>query len=287
MRISGLTKAMVVGVTVAAAGASTVSAPGGAVAAPRWAPADEAAIAPGVQMYTKGAQCTGNFVFKDAKDRVYVGYSAHCAGKGAATDTDCDTASLPLGTPVTFRSGGSLVTSGEKVGKGRLAYSSWLTMQRLKSKPGPACDFNDFALVRVSKAAEKKVNPSVPQWGGPTGLRTSGLTAGDQVFSYGNSSIRAGVTVTSPKLGLSAGDHPSGWSHDVYTVSPGIPGDSGSGFLDDSGRALGTLSSLALAPKPASNGVGDMARELAFAQKHSGIPGLRLVKGTEPFVGLG
>lgn len=278
---------MVVGVAVAAAGAGTVSAPGGAVAAPRWAPADSAAITPGVQMYTKGAQCTGNFVFKDARERVYVGYSAHCAGKGAATDTDCDTPSLPLGTTVRFARGGSLATGGEKVGRGRLAYSSWLTMQELKSKPGPACDFNDFALVRLSRAAEKKVNPSVPHWGGPTGLRTSGLTVGDQVFSYGNSSLRGGLTPTSPKLGTSAGDHPSGWSHDVYTVSPGVPGDSGSGFLDDSGRAFGTLSSLALAPRPASNGVSDLARELAFAQKHSGIPGLRLVRGTEPFVGLG
>ena len=42
---------------------------------------------------------TGNFVFTDGAGNVYVGYAAHCAGTGAATDTaGCSTASLPLGT---------------------------------------------------------------------------------------------------------------------------------------------------------------------------------------------
>jgi hypothetical protein len=38
------------------------------------------------------------------------------------------------------------------------------------------------------------------------------------------------------------GDDGNGWSHTVYTVTPGIPGDSGSAFLDASGNALGVLS---------------------------------------------
>jgi hypothetical protein len=160
-------------------------------------------------------------------------------------------------------------------------------MQRLGTSNPATCAFNDFALVRLPKKAVKKVNPSVPHWGGPTGLRTTGLSSGDEVYSYGNSSLRAGATLTSPKVGTSTGDHRSGWSHNVYTATPGIPGDSGSGFLDDSGRAFGTLSTLAVAPFPGENGVGDLARELAFAKRHSGIPGLRLVKGTEPFVGVG
>ena len=285
--MGGIRKALVLAVTTLAAGATSVTAPVGAAAESRWAPADRATITPGVQMYTKGSQCTGNFVFTDRLGRVYVGYSAHCAGKGAATDTDCDTPSLPLGTPVRFESGGTVVSSGTKVGSGKLAYSSWLTMQAQRNTKGPDCAYNDFALVRVANGDVRKVNPSVPFWGGPTRVRSAGLSAGDQVYSYGNSSLRAGVTETSPKTGTSVGDHPSGWSHDVYTVSPGVPGDSGSGFLDDSGQAFGTLSSLAAAPLPASNGVGNLARELAYAQKHSGIPGLRLVKGTEPFVGLG
>ncbi len=43
-------------------------------------------------MYTDGAQCTANFVYTDAAGDTYVGYAAHCAGTGAATDTDGCTA---------------------------------------------------------------------------------------------------------------------------------------------------------------------------------------------------
>ena len=39
-------------------------------------------------MYTDGAQCTANFVYTDGAGNVYVGYAAHCAGKGEATDTN-------------------------------------------------------------------------------------------------------------------------------------------------------------------------------------------------------
>jgi hypothetical protein len=71
----------------------------------------------------------------------------------------------------------------------------------------------------------------------------------------------------------------------VYTLTPGVPGDSGSAFLDAQGRAIGVLSTLALTPLPGSNGVGDLPRELAYAQRTSGISGLRLAAGTEPFRG--
>ena len=49
------------------------------------------------------------------------------------------------------------------------------------------------------------------------------------------------------------------------------------------GKAVGTLSTIGLAPLPASNNIGDLSKELAFAQQHSGIQGLRLALGTEPF----
>ena len=97
-----------------------------------YAPADTARIHPGTMMYTDGAQCTANFVYTDASANTYVGYAAHCAGLGAATDTDgCQAASLPLGTKVSFVEGGSLVDEGTQVGTGTLAYSSWLTEKKL------------------------------------------------------------------------------------------------------------------------------------------------------------
>lgn len=269
---------------LAAAASLTAPATAPAEAAARWAPADSALITPGVQMYTDGSQCTANFVFTDTQGRVYVGYAAHCAGTGAATDTDgCKAASLPLGTKVRFARGGSLLGGGETVGRGRLVYSSWLTMQRLGTTSANACAFNDFALVRVGADHVGKVNPTVPFWGGPVGLRTDGTVAGDEVYSFGNSSLRSGVVELAPKVGTSLGSWAGGWSHDVYTASPGVPGDSGSAFLDDQGRAMGTLSTLAVAPFPGSNGVSDLAHELRFAQRHAGLDGLRLVRGTEEF----
>jgi len=253
-------------------------------AAPAWAPAGTAKIRPGVQMYTDGAQCTGNFVFADRAGNVYVGYAAHCAGTGTATETDgCDAKSLPTGTKVRFAGDGNLVSAGTTVGRGRLVYSSWLAMQRLDTKRSNVCAYNDFALVRVGDRHVNKVNPTVPFWGGPIGLSRNGSAAGDDVFSYGNSSLRGGIEQLSPKQGTSLGSAGNGWTHSVYTLTPGIPGDSGSAFLDAQGRALGVLSTLAIAPIPASNGVGDLSRELAFAREHSGIAGLHLVKGTKAF----
>jgi hypothetical protein len=92
------------------------------------------------------------------------------------------------------------------------------------------------------------------------------------------------VTALSPKEGLSLGDDGNGWSHTVYTATPGIPGDSGSAFLDGGGRALGVLSTVALAPLAASNGVGDLGRELAYLAAHSSFA-VTLQNGTEPFRG--
>jgi hypothetical protein len=286
---SSTQRLVAVGTAVAAAAlcATHTSVAGAATAtsdATAWAPADTATITPGVQMYTKGAQCTGNFVFTDSTGAVYVGYAAHCAGTGGATETNgCDSGSHPLGTKVTFNRGGTLLTEGEQVGTGTLAYSSWLTMKRIgEDRPNP-CAYNDLALVKVDNGSVGDVNPSVPFWGGPVGLDTNGTAVGDRIYSSGNSSLRAGVEVLSPKTGLSIGDQGNGWSHDVYTVTPGIPGDSGSGFMNASGKALGVLSTLQLAPLVGSNGVGDLAKELAYAEHYSLLSGLELVPGTEPF----
>ncbi|MEA2392890.1 MAG: hypothetical protein QOJ82_781 [Solirubrobacteraceae bacterium] len=255
--------------------AACALAAGSASAAPTWAPASGAAIHPGVMTHTDGAQCTANFVYTDATD-VYIGQAAHCSGTGTATDTNgCTSGSLPIGTPVT-------VDGASK--PGTLAYNSWLTMQAKGETDPDACAFNDLALVKLDPADVAKVNPSVPFWGGPTGLDTDGTQAGDKVLSYGNSSLRGGVSPLSPKEGTSLGDDGNGWSHTVYTVTPGIPGDSGSAFLNGTGAALGVLSTVAIAPLAASNGVGDLAKELDYANTTGGLA-VSLAPGTEPFSG--
>ncbi len=243
-----------------------------APSASAWAPADQATIHPGLMTFTDRAQCTSNFVFGDASN-VYLGQAAHCSGTGEATETDgCESASLPLGTPVDI--GGSK--------PGILVYNSWLTMQANGETDPDTCAYNDLALIKVDPADVGSVNPSVPGFGGPTGVGSWGGT-GSTVYTYGNSSLRGGVSALSPKQGAVLQNTESGWSHNVYTATPGIPGDSGSGFMNASGAAIGVLSTVQLAPVAGSNGVGDLGLELGYLHTHISPVDIGLVPGTEPF----
>ena len=157
-----------------------------------WAPADTATIHPGVQTNTAGGQCTANFIYQGGGD-VYIGQAAHCSGTGAATDTNgCDAGTLPARHP----GGGDGATR-----PGTLAYSSWIAMQARGETDPDACAFNDLGLVKLHPDDVANVNPSVPGFGGPTGVGTVSGT-GQTVYSYGNSSLRGGVTLLSPKQGV-------------------------------------------------------------------------------------
>lgn len=242
-------------------------APAGASA---WAPEGSATIHPGVQTHTEGGQCTANFIYTSGSD-VFIGQAAHCSGTGAATETDgCDSKSLPLGTPVEIDGASQ---------PGTMVYNSWIAMQEAGERDEETCAYNDFALVKIHPDDVDKVNPSIPRWGGPTGVGTASTL--QTVYTYGNSSLRLGVTALSPKMGKVIGVSAGRWSYDVYTVTPGIPGDSGSAFVNRTGQALGVLSTVQLAPLVGSNGVGDFGKELAYAKRS--IPGLELALGTEPF----
>lgn len=244
-------------------------------AQPTFAPADEATITPGVQTFTAGGQCTANFVFTDGTD-VFIGQAAHCSGTGGQTATNgCTSGSLPLGTAVEVAGASQ---------PGTMVYNSWLAMQAAGEDDPDACAFNDFALVRLDPADQGSVNPSLPVIGGPVGINTNGVGAGDLVHTYGNSSLRLGITLLSPKFGISLGTTGNGWTHPHYAVSPGIPGDSGSPFLDDGGNALGVLSTLSVLPTPLSNNASDFSRSYDYMQRT--LPGVELALGTEPFTPL-
>jgi hypothetical protein len=259
-------------VLVCAAVALAAAALSPAVAS-AWAPAASASVHPGVMTFTEGGQCTANFVFSDSSN-VYIGQAAHCSGTGAQTDTNgCTSASLPIGTPVD-------VNGASK--PGTLVYNSWLTMQAGNESNPDTCQFNDLALVKLDPSDVPNVNPSVPGFGGPTGVGGVG-GLGSTVYSYGNSELRGGVTKLSPKQGTVVQNEGNGWSHDVATVSPGIPGDSGSGFMNGSGQAIGVLSTLQIAPLAGSNGVGDIGKEIAYMHANSSFSSTQLVPGTQPF----
>lgn len=257
----------IVGAVIGVSGQASVAA--------TWAPADSAAVHPGVQTYTNGANCTANFVFIDGVN-TYIGQAAHCSSLGSNTDTDgCDTPSLPIGTPVTILGASR---------PGILAYNSWIAMQDAGETDANACAYNDFALVKIDPADVAGVNPSIPHWGGPVGINTTGTQSGDSVYSYGNSILRGGITLLSPKVGTSSGTTGGGWSHDVSTITPGIPGDSGSAFLDANGNALGVLSTLSVGyPSGVANHVSDINLALNWMRAHTTFINVQLVPGTEAF----
>ena len=235
---------------------------------------DGPSIHPGVQMTSPQGQCTANFVFT-AGQMVLLGQAAHCTGTGNDSETNgCTARSAPLGTSVKV-SGASR--------PGRLVYSSWLTMQRRHEKDRNLCAYNDFALVEIDPADVGRVSSTVPVFGGPTGLRTSGLTHGENVYSYQNSDLRQGLAPTSAKKGVSLGDSGGGREHSVDTLSPGVPGDSGSGVMDSSGRACGVLTTLNLGPAPGTNGVADLAKALSYANQYGDIGDIQLRRGTQAF----
>jgi hypothetical protein len=243
--------------------------------APAWAPAASAAIHPGVQTMTQGAQCTANFIYFDSAN-TYIGQAAHCSGTGGNTATDgCTSPTLPVGTQVTVQGASH---------PGVMVYNSWATMQALHEKDANTCAFNDLALIKLDPSDAAKVNPSVPRWGGPTGLASStGFL--EQVYSYGNSELRFGISLLSPKTGISLGTDSGGWNNTVFTLTPGIPGDSGSGFLNSKGQAFGILSTVQILPLLGANGVGSVAPELNYLHTHSSFSGVQLANGTEPFRG--
>jgi hypothetical protein len=246
--------------------------------AQRWAPAATAAIHPGVVTETAGGGvCTGDFVFTVGAT-VYLGEAAHCGGTGADTETNgCTSGTVPLGTPVAIDAADGSRRSGT------LAYSSWVTMQAIGETDADTCAFNDLALVRIAQADVADVNPSVPYFGGPTGIDTDGLKPGETVYTYGNSPARLGVATLSPKVGVSASEVGGGRSHTVYTLSPGIAGDSGSAYLSRGGAAVGLLATLNLAPLPVSNGVADLAKALSYADANGRLGNIEMALGTQPF----
>jgi hypothetical protein len=248
-----------------------------ASAEPPWPPAASAAIRPGAQMVTETGQCTSNFVFYDASS-VYLGFAAHCATRPSDTasdETSCARPSLPLGTPVEIEGA---------VAPGKLAYSAWETMERIHEEDPDACGYNDFAVVALSPADAKRVNPTVPHWNGPVALRSTAVRPGEKLLSYGNSGLRGGIEELKPREGYQTDQYGGGWRHVGLYVTPGIFGDSGSGVMDAAGSAVGVLVTLALLP-PGANGATDLSHALAYARAHSPLTDVALATGTEAFSG--
>lgn len=275
---------------VVSAGASPALAEGDEPPGPvydewEWADA-EASIHPGVQTVVEGGQCTSNFVFVQVEEvegveyltDVLLGSAGHCAAS-TSNANECLDEAYPVGHPVGVQGAQEQAT---------VAYNASLTMISVGEDDADICFNNDFALFRLHPDDWANVNPSLPAFGGPVAINTTGTSEGDDVFAWGNSSLRLGIEETNPKRGISLGTDSGGWNHNLYTVTPGIPGDSGSGYLDADGNALGVVSTLEILLAPGSNNIMDVRLAMQYAIDHEpGLAHLRLEPGTQPFDPLG
>ena len=249
-----------------------------------FAPAGSGAVGPGAELLTEIgpdlASCTANFVFSasdpSGADRVFLGSAAHCHAEGESLD-GCANDVLPLGTPVAV-----VGPDGREI-TAELAYSSWAAMQEAGETDPDLCELNDLALLAIAPDDVDLVDPSVPVFGGPTGLDVDGLAPDEVVVSYQNDED-ASYEVMRAKQGVNLGDADArGLGYVVQTATPGLPGDSGSGYLDGDGRAFGVLSTeIVLDDGEVVNGVTDLAQALEYAAAHGG-PDVAVVEGAAPF----
>ena len=212
--------------------------------APPYAGADGVsitAVAAGTCMVSPHG-CTMNFVFTDGTSK-YIGTAGHCVAGGRTVIAQIATRVDPTNTVVTLAAIGSVVKSWN-AGIGR-----------------------DFALVKINSGL--KVVSGMAGALGPTGV-FCGDPVGQPVMHYGHGYIFF-VEQGHPKFGEVIPDatllfkfaSPNGFNWVGY----GLPGDSGSGVMNDAGLAVGDLThgvSVAGVPVPG----------LSFGTDMGGILGL-------------
>ena len=195
-------------------------------------------VRPGSQMFITfpdgtTAGCTANFVWRDGGGDLYIGAAGHCflpsdrnASENARRDGEnaedvydvsrldvsvCDDCTVGGATGLTF--------TGTTIGLGDVVYAR-------QNLPDGSEVGHDFGLVRIPSDAEDAVDPSLPQFGGPSGVSDGAVPAGLPVNQYGAGVANGEVFPTMGSNGVSEGDlgTPESW----YAAIRASPGDSGS-----------------------------------------------------------
>lgn len=240
---------------------------GGEFVAPTSAPT-VSQIRPGVEITADGSACTANFIFSLNSSTVYIGVAAHCFSPDANDEGGCEAENLPNG----YAQVG--IENASKPGE--LVYSSWRAMQEVgEDLSSAACEFNDFALVKIHADDLANVHPAVLEFGGPTALFESIAETGEAVYAYGAS---FGAETKSGQVSAIEG---GGWAYRLQMgFTPGVPGDSGGPVLASGGQALGvtTLLNVSLGlGAPISNSAVNLHRALSYARDNGFInQGVRL-----------
>ena len=255
----------VAAVAISAAGVSSSAS----AATPSWAFESTATLHPGVMAYTAGAQCTANFVYTD----------------GAATCTSATRRTAPAPARPPTPTGADTVAAARHTGhlqprrerssaraRGRHRHPGLLVVagdaegrRDRRRTPAPT---TTSRWSRSTRPTSRTSTPPSRSSAARTRWRHRHVGRRQDLQLRQLARCARGSRQLSPKLGVSLGDNAGGWTTLVYTVTPGIPGDSGSGFMDANGNAFGVLSTVAIAPVAGSNGVGDLRKELAYANTH-------------------
>lgn len=233
-------------------------------------------ITPGSLMITavsddETSACTAAFVFRNERS-VFLSYAAHCAIPVQDKQrTGCEYETLPLGTPVLIHG------LGGGRAHGTLAYSSWGTMRERGETDEDRCRYNDMALVEIDRADIMAIDPTMPVFGGPTGLDRTPPQRFEPIVSY-----QPYVSEPAVKQGVTLGVRGGGWTHRIDISPASNLGDSGSGLLDSGGAAFGILATRYM-DRLATSGVTDLRLALAYAQRFGRIGAVTLVPGSRPF----
>jgi len=194
-------------------------------------------IRPGSQMFVSfpdgtTAGCTANFVWQDTAGDLYVGAAGHCflpEGKHASENArrsgesdsdvyDVSQLSVAVCEDCTFGGATGLTVRGTTITLGDVVYAR-------QSLPDGSAVGHDFGLVRIPDGAGA-VDPSMPQFGGPTGVSAGAVPAGTPVNQYGAGVGNGEAFASQGSHGVSQGD--LGSTESWYAAVRASPGDSGS-----------------------------------------------------------
>ena len=197
-------------------------------------------------MYTDGAQCTANFVYTDGAGNTYVGYAAHCAGTGRGHGH------RRLQHPVPpARHQGDLQRGRQPGRRGHPGRHRHARLQLLADHAEERREGHQHLRLQRPGAGQgrQRATParSTPRSRSgaarPASTPTAPPPATGSTPTATPASAPASSSSSRTPARASATTRPTAAGRTRSTPSrPGIPGDSGSGFMSADGPALGVLS---------------------------------------------
>lgn len=207
-------------------------------------------ISPGDELNVGSLRCTLAFLLADTTG-LYFATAGHCIQEG-------ETASVPGVGPI---------------GVGALHY---LVPENGNEQDGAPGD--DFGLILIDPEVYDRLQPKMCGWNGPTGIYETTPGSGG-VRHYGHGAVFGDLgPTTQTRQGFNLNNNNTAF----YWTGAGVPGDSGSGVLHESGAALGVLTHLQVGATSDTNGGTHLLRGFQLAKELKGLD-LRLVlMGEDP-----